>query len=373
MWTQEQYNVLIQKNRELNIKIEILNSYDNVIDKIEGVTIDGSIDISSDSPIRRTCNLKMVLKNKLLPSPSSSIWLNKRFRVLIGIRSLKTDEIVFFDYGIFVISDPSIDIQISNKTLSIKGYDKICLMNNDVSGSLMSKVIIESGTPIHEAIRATVTTLGGENKVLIDTSPYITPYKIEKDTGSTVWDIVDELTNLYMNFQSFYDTSGRFVFTQKRNKLNDPIIWDFSQTDFRLNSSVQINFNNIKNNYTIYGKLKDDGTQLKAEKTLTNTNSPNSDFTVEKIGQRNFFLQNDKLFTQEQCDQQLNWEIKQHTNFCEKVNISCIPIYMLSVNDLVYFNNPEDNLVGKYCITNISVSLKPDSSMGLQGYRVYEI
>lgn len=372
MWTQEQYNVLVQRVRELNIKIEILNSNDIIVDRIEGLAIDGNIDISSDSPIRRTCSLKMVLTTKLIPSPSSPIWLNKRFRLWVGIRSLITDEIIWFNYGIYTIADPSIDIEISSKTISIKGYDKNCLINGDISGNLMSKVIIESGTPIHEAIRATVTTLGGESRVLIDTSPYTTPYKIEKDAGSTVWDIVDELTNLYMNFQSFYDTSGRFVFTQKRNKLNDPIIWDFSQTDFRLNGGVQINFNNIKNNYTIYGKLKDDGIQLKAEKTLTNTNS-NSDFTVDKIGQRNFFLQNDKLFTQEQCDQQLNWEIKQHTNFCEKVNISCIPIYMLSVNDLVYFNNPEDNLVGKYCITNISVSLKPDSSMGLQGYRVYEI
>lgn len=371
MWTQDQYNVLIQRTRELNIKIEVLNSLDVVVDRIEGIAIDGSIDITSESAIRRTCSLKMVLKSKLIPSPSSPIWLNKRFRVWIGIRSIFTDEIIWFNYGVYVISDPSIDIQISSKTISIKGYDKCCLLNDDISGQLMNKIIIESGTPISEAIKSTVMTQGLETRVLIDTSPYTTPYKIEKDAGDSVWNVIEELTNLYMSWESYYDVSGRFVFNEKKNKLNSPIIWNFEEKDFRLNGSQDIDFKNIRNNFTIYGKLLDDGTQMKASKTLTNVNSLNSDFTVEKIGQRNYFKNYDKLYTQQQCDDRLGYDIEQHTNFCEKININTIPIFFLDVNQLIYFNNLNDNLIGKYCITNISVPLRSDGNMGIQAYKIY--
>jgi hypothetical protein len=371
MWTQDQYNVLIQRTRELNIKIEVLNSNDNIVDKIEGIAIDGSIDITSESAIRRTCDLKMALKTKLIPSPSSPIWLNKRFRLWVGIRSVASGEIIWFNYGIYVISDPSIDIQVASKTISIKGYDKACLLNDDVSGQLMNKVIIESGTPISDAIKSTVITQGLETRVLIDTSSYTTPYQIEKDAGNTVWDIVEELTNLYMSWESFYDINGFFVFREKKNKLNSPIIWNFEDKDYTLNGSQNINFKNIRNNFNIYGKLLDDGTQIKSSKTLTDVNSPNSNFTVEKIGQRNYFKENDKLCTQQQADDWRDWEIEQHTNFQEKININSIPIYILDVNQNVYFNNIENNLVGKYCITNISVSLRPDGNMGLQAYRIY--
>ena len=371
MFKQEQYNVLIQKVRELNIKIQILNSNDNIVDEIQGIAIDGSIDITADSAVRRTCSLKMALKTKLIPSPSSPIWLNKRFRVWIGIRGLITGEIVWFNYGIYVISDPSIDIQISSKTISIKGYDKCCLLNDDISGQLMNKVIIEAGTPISDAIKATAITQGLETRVLIDTSPYTTPYKIEKDAGSSVWDVISELTELYMNWESYYDVSGIFVFKEKKNKLNSPIIWNFEEKDFRINGSQEVNYKNIRNNFTIYGKLLDDSTQIKGSKTLTNVNSPNSYFTIEKIGQRNYFKQYDKLHNQAQIDAQLAWEIEQHTNFNEIISISCVPIYILNdVNNNIYFNSPEDNLVGKYCITNLSIPLK-EGNMGVQAYRVY--
>jgi len=371
MFKQEQYNVLIQKVRELNIKIEILNSTDNIIDEIQGIAIDGSIDITSDSAIRRTCSLKIGLTNKLIPSPSSPIWLNKRFRVWVGIKGLSTGEIVWFNYGIYVISDPSIDIQISSKTISIKGYDKCCLLNDDISGQLMNKVIIEAGTPISIAIKSTVMTQGLETRFLIDTSPYVVPYKIEKDAGSSVWDIIEELTNLYLSWESYYNVDGYFVFKEKKNKLNSPIIWNFEEKDFRLNNSMEVNYKNIRNNYSIYGKLLDDGTQVKALKTLTNVNSPNSDFTVEKIGQRNYFKNYDKLYTQAQIDAQLEYDIFLHTNANETININSVPIYFLDVNNNIYFNSPEDNLVGKYCITNLNIPLKVDSNMGVQAFKIY--
>ena len=282
-----------------------------------------------------------------------------------------TNAIVWFDYGIFVISDPNIDIQISSKTISIKGLDKMCLLNGDISGQLSSKLLITAGTPIDSAIKATVTTLGLETKVLIETHDYNTPYDIEKDVGTTVWDVVSELNNLYMDWQSFYDTKGYFVFNKIRNKLNDPIIWDFTDKDFRLSGNNQINYSNIRNNFIIYGKLLDSGVQIVSSKELTISNSPTSPFNTTAMDKRTWVVKDDRLFTQEQCDERLNYEIWKHTNFNEKISFSCVPIYFLSINDLIYINDVSSGIIGTYCINSITVPLKNSDSMNIGAYKIY--
>ena len=44
----------------------------------------------------------MVLNSKLFPSISSPIWLNKRFKLLIGIKDILTDEYIFL-IGEFIL------------------------------------------------------------------------------------------------------------------------------------------------------------------------------------------------------------------------------------------------------------------------------
>lgn len=374
MYTQQEYKVHFQSIRQKYVKIQILNSSDKVVDQIETDIIDGNINIDAQSPIRRTCDLKLKLKSEYIPSISSQIWLNKRFKLWIGIKDILTDDIVYFNKGIYVISNPIIDIQITEKTISIKGYDKMCLINGEISGYLKNKVIINENIPIHEAIRATMSNLGGENKLLIETHEYNTPYKIEKSIGNTIWDIIEELKDLYMDYQAYYDNNGYFRFDKIKNKINDSIIWNFNDHDFRINSSNEINFNNIKNNIIVYGKLKDDGIQPKATVSITEANNPNNPFKIDGIngiGERSLSIEEDKYYTIEACQQRANYELWKHSNFLETISISCVPIYLIDVNNLVEFNSVEDNVIGKYIINNINESLRYDGLMNIQAYKIY--
>ena len=130
--TEQEYRVHFQAVQNKKIKLLILDNNDIAIDEIEGYAIDGNVDVDANSSIRRTCDIKMVLNSKLFPSISSPIWLNKRFKLLIGIKDILTDEYIFFNWGIYSISNPTVDIQISENTINIRGYDKSCFLDGPI-------------------------------------------------------------------------------------------------------------------------------------------------------------------------------------------------------------------------------------------------
>lgn len=372
--TEQEYRVHFQKRHKKYIKLEILNNRDIKIDEIQGVAEDGNITINAMSSMRRMCDLRIILNQKFIPNQSSPIWLNKKFRLYIGLEDIITGEIIYFNRGIFVTSNPSIDVQINGEFMSIKGYDKTALLDGTISGQLENKVQIPEGTPIHEAVKSVARTLGGETKLLIDNHEFVTPYKIEKEAGSTVWELLDELRKLYMDYELYYDVDGYLRFNKIKNKLNDMVIFDFQDDSLVTAKTIDINFENIKNNIKVYGKLKADGVQVMAETSITEANSPESPFKIDGengIGKRNLIIHEDKYYTEEACLQRANYEKFIHSNFNEKVSITCIPLLFLDVNKLINFNSPQHNLFGKYIIENISMGLKYDSLMNITAWKIY--
>jgi hypothetical protein len=76
------------KNHSSNIycRIDLLNSDFVTIDSLQGVCIDGSISIDSESDIRRTFTTTLYLgKNSNLNSFTETEWLSKNVRVFIGL------------------------------------------------------------------------------------------------------------------------------------------------------------------------------------------------------------------------------------------------------------------------------------------------
>lgn len=369
--TEQEYRVHFQRIQNKKIKLLVLNTKDVVVDEIEGYAIDGNVNVDANSSIRRTCNIKMVLNSKLFPSISSPIWLNKRFKLLIGIKDILTDEYIFFNWGIYSISNPTVDIQISENTINIRGYDKSCFLDGTISGYLENVVRIPVEVPIHKAIRETAITNGGETKLLIDTHEYTTPYEIEKQPNDTVWGLLDELTKLYMNYELYYDVNGYLRFNKVKNMLNDSVIFNFENDDLINAKQLDIDFNNIKNHIVVYGRLREDGLQVKAEKSITDEYNPLSPFTIEKIGKRNLVIIEDKYFTDEQCQIRAEYEEWKHTNFNEKITITCVPILFLDVNKLIEVNSSKYNISGKYIIENLSLGLKYDSIMTITAWKIY--
>ena len=84
-FTQADYDVHLLPSRTVYVKIELLNSSNSVVDRLEGISLSGNVSVTSDSLIRRTANLTMVLSNSLLPSESNKIWITNKIRLFIGL------------------------------------------------------------------------------------------------------------------------------------------------------------------------------------------------------------------------------------------------------------------------------------------------
>lgn len=401
--------------RQLFIKIEIIDTNNNVVSEVSGKAISGSYNIDSSSAVRRTCSVIFCLEHSLLPNENSVFWINKKFKLYIGLKMINEDYIYWFNKGTYAIKDPSIDISISDNTITISGLDKASIYNGDISGQLEYETIIEveSGVYVHEAINGIMRD-GGETKLLISNTDLKIPYKIESSIGDVRWDVIDELTNLFYNYQAYYNTDGYFIFEEKpmyqsnkehTNKREIDFSEDYKNTALQTkphNLIISINreiaYSNIKNKIVVYGGVHDDGYQPRYEIIVNDDNYPNSPYTIEKLNERNsddtfmyrtLVIQDDSYvdngvaesetdnmevvhaYSIDLCKQRAIQEVYLHQQATDKITINCIPIYSLDVNKVIYVNDSESGAIGEYVISNISCGLGANDTMSITANKLW--
>lgn len=293
-----------QPVRQLYVKIEIIDTNDDIINEVSGSAVSGSYNIDSSAAIRRTCSIVFNLEQGYLPNEDSVFWVNKRFQLYVGLKNIETDDIYWFNKGRYAIKDPAISISINEKTVQINGLDKAALYTGDISGQLpyATTIEVEDGAYVHDAVRAIMLD-GGESNLLISNTDLQIPYKIESAIGDCRWDVINKLTELFYNYQAFYNLDGYFVFTQKPMYKSDggienTIAVNFSKDYYNnslenkpYNLIISINrevaYSNIKNKIVVYGGVHEDGHQPRYEILVENNNYPNSPYTIEKLNERN--------------------------------------------------------------------------------------
>lgn len=398
------FKIHTQTTRKQYIKILILDNDRSPLIELQGHANNGTYNITNGSAIRRTCSITMTLdSDRLLPTSNSYFWVDRRFQLYTGIQDLFTNTIQWYNQGIYVIKSPATNLQIGNRTLQISGLDLAALQNGDISGTLDTVVKINAGTPIHAAIYSTITTLGCEDvsRVFVENTPYSTPYDLEFDAGSTVWDIISELTKLYMNYESFYDENGYFIFKKKSTLLGDAIEWDFER--YNVINAIQktINYNNVKNRIVVRGKILDSGEysglqpnyeiRVRSETAediadkaeiiadgLTDisaiVNRTDSEFALDKLSETKFrtlYIQEDTYYSLDQCEQRAKYEYDQHNNVNATVSLTVVPIYCLTVNQLIKINDVANDIVGVFVINDISGQLAYSGLMTINCSQVY--
>lgn len=252
--------------RFLHIKINLLNDNDIIIDSLEGISIDGSLSIDSESTYRRTGNLTMIIEDDLIPSPTSKIWFNRRIQILIGLKNYN-DSITWFSQGKYAIKSCDLDLDKSDKTISFELLDYMAFLDGTLSGRLSNEIqILAEGITINEALQATFNSLArlSLDEILVNGSTALIPYDIEQEPNSTIYDLAKEILDLYMNYEMFYDENGYLIVHKIQDYKTDPIIWDFSESNMNLviNYTSKLNLDNVNNSIYVWGKLKDTGEQI---------------------------------------------------------------------------------------------------------------
>ena len=196
------------------------------------------------------------------------------------------------------------------------------------------------------------------------------PYDIKMDTA-TIYELLVKIRDLYSDWEMFFDVDGVFHFQQITDGINEPVVVNFNQLNQQLVTSetVNIDFENVKNNIIVYGRLLDDGTQVMATASDNITDSP---FSISKIGQINYIVSDEQIYSNELAQDRANYELFMHARMNDTITLNTVPIPWLNdVNVKIAYTNIEDNIEGQFLIKSLTIPLDVGSTLQITANKVY--
>lgn len=372
--TQTDYDLVQMKVRNTRIKVDILNFNFQTVNSLEGYVIDGSISVDATSDIRRTCNLTLAIeRSDKMISPGGELWLDKFIKIYEGIDNPRDNgNTVWWNMGIFLINNPNTVYNVNTRTVSFEGLDLMAKLTGRRNGQLPAvATIVYAGSKIADVVKQTITQLGGFEKYIIEDAGYTIPYDIKKDMGSTIYDLLVEIRDLYSDWEMFFDVDGVFHWQQIPDGENEPVVVDFDQLNQPLviSDSMDIDFENVKNNIIVYGRLLDSGEQVMATATDTIESSP---YNINKIGQINYIVDDERIYNNDLAAQRARYELFLHARMNDAIALEVVPIYWLNdVNIKINYTNEKIGIAGEYLIKSLEIPLGISSSMTINAVKVY--
>ena len=263
--TQNDYNIVKQRINERYIKINILDFQYQTVDQISGNALSCSVQCDADSDLRRSCNVSLVVRDNSFDIQSGGkIWLDKYIQVYIGLKNIYTQEIQWYNQGIYLIDAPTWKYDATNNTLSFSGLDLMSKLTGARNGQLQGiPTVIKQGESVREAIIATLA-LGGFTKYVVsectnrDGTIQAVPYDIEIDQGGFVYDILSALRDILPQYQIYFDADGVFHYDLIPTGDDEPVvitddIWD----SVLISEDISTDFTSVKNYIEVYGYTHD--------------------------------------------------------------------------------------------------------------------
>lgn len=164
-----------QKNRIIFARITALSFQELPLQQIEGRVTAGSINIDGSSAVRRSCSLTLVAQNF---DYRDYYWgLNTKFKLEIGLENTINKDypnIIWFNQGIYILTQFNLARSTNNFTISLQGKDKMCQLNGEVGGTINAptdfgtieevdgEITLITKLPIKDIIHNMIHTYAGE-------------------------------------------------------------------------------------------------------------------------------------------------------------------------------------------------------------------
>lgn len=262
---QDDYSILSQQIITKYIKLEILNFQYNVVDEISGNLTAMSVNIDSESDLRRSCNLTFVVTDASFDvKAGNKIWLDKFCRPWVGYENIYTGKIQWYNQGIYLINAPSWRYNATTHELSLAGLDlasKLTGLRNGELEGIPTK--IPAGSSVREAMIAAIELAGFTKYTIseckdVDGNIITVPNDIEIAQGGTVWNIVTQLRDILPRYETFFDVDGVFIYQPIPTGSGDPVIIDDTiWPNLLIDESINNDFESVKNYIEVYGRTLD--------------------------------------------------------------------------------------------------------------------
>ena len=209
--TQNDIDIVNQNTKEIFAKIELLNKEMKVIYSLEGNLISDSFSISTDSNVRRTYSMDLVINDSsLLIGSNKKIWMDKYIKPYVGIKSLRTKEIIWYLKGTYTMLDSTYSFNETTRELSLSCSDLMSELNGDRNGAIIDKTKIEEGELVRDVIIDILKEAGIYKYIISDMDGLTIPYELEFDVNTTYYDMLNTIVELFSYFEMFFDLDGVF-------------------------------------------------------------------------------------------------------------------------------------------------------------------
>ena len=259
--TQNDYNIIKQRNTERYIKLNLLDFNYNIVDELSGNMLSCSVRCDADSDLRRSCNVSFVVTdNGYEVGAGNRIFLDRYIQLYIGLKNIYTKEIQWYNQGIYLIDAPSYEYNATTHTLSFAGLDLMSKLTGARNGQLPGiPTVIKQGENVRQAIIATLA-LGGFTKYIVEeckvnNAIQPVPYDIQIDQGGYVFDILSRLRDIMPKYQMYFDVDGVFHYELIPSGEDEPVlitddIWNSVVTG----ETISTDFTTVKNYIEVYGR-----------------------------------------------------------------------------------------------------------------------
>ena len=261
----EDYNVLKQQYIKKYIRLELLDFQYNIVDELSGNMTKCSINVDSNSDLRRSCDLGFVVTTSTFDiKAGSKLWLDKFVRPYVGYENMRTGEIQWYNQGIYLVNNPQWSYNASTNEISMQALDLMSKLTGLRNGNLEGiPTKIAKDENVREAIIRTLA-LGGFTKYICeecktnDGTIVPVPYDIEIDVGGTVYDILTGLRDIMPNYQIYFDVNGVFHYEPIPLAYDDPVLIDDDLwPSLLISENINTDFESVKNYVEVLGHTWD--------------------------------------------------------------------------------------------------------------------
>lgn len=261
----EDYNVLKQQYIKKYIRLELLDFQYNIVDELSGNMTKCSINVDSNSDLRRSCDLGFVVTTSTFDiKAGSKLWLDKFVRPYVGYENMRTGEIQWYNQGIYLVNNPQWSYNASTNEISMQALDLMSKLTGLRNGNLEGiPTKIAKDENVREAIIKTIE-LGGFTKYICeecktnDGTIVPVPYDIEIDVGGTVYDILSSLRDIMPNYQIYFDINGVFHYEPIPLAYDDPVLIDDDLfNNVLISENINTDFESVKNYVEVLGHTWD--------------------------------------------------------------------------------------------------------------------
>lgn len=255
---QRDIEILKQKSKATDIKIEILSLEMIKLDEIQCEVVDGSTSNNADSDCRRTCSLNLIVrKSSIGIGEDKYFWYDKYVRIYLGVVNTRTQETQWYNQGVFMVVSAGFLFDGSIKRMELSFQDKMCSLTGVRNGQVKgfeTQIQIGEDVTVRGVMVDVLTQLAGINNYLIDIKDSEIPYDLSFNTGSTIYSIIAALRDLHPAHETYFDTDGVFVFKQIQTLESDEVVLDETILNpLIISESIDQNFAEVRNVIEVWG------------------------------------------------------------------------------------------------------------------------